>query len=119
VNPRYTAAFEILEWRSLPVRAGVIAAYHPRPHGRGSPTVAKAIYYAPHSLTFPHNGPWEASLDNRDPFTVPEFADIPHAGSSIKSGRPVMTIFGRDEPDLRRKARELDSIFQWERVPCR
>lgn len=74
-------------------------------------SVAKAVYYAPHTLTIPHNGPWEASLCCINPFAVPEFADIPRAGSTIERGGPVMTIFGRNETELRRKARDLNTIF--------
>jgi hypothetical protein len=45
---------------------------------------------------------------------MPEYADIPRAGSVIRKGRPVVTIFGEDEAELRKKARELDSLFGFE-----
>jgi predicted ATP-grasp superfamily ATP-dependent carboligase len=115
VNPRYTASVEVIEyatktsvWRTPPVRAGVrIEAAHPRPYGRGSP-LAKAVYYAPRTVTIPQNGPWQAAANFQH---VPEFADIPRAGSTVRRGRPVVTIFGQDENDLRTKAAKLDSLF--------
>jgi len=115
VNPRYTASVEIIEyatktsvWRTSPVRPGVqVEAAHPRPYGRGSP-LAKAVYYAPRTVTIPQYGPWQGVAQFA---RLPEFADVPRAGSMIRRGRPVVTIFGHDESELREKAGSLDSLF--------
>jgi hypothetical protein len=48
---------------------------------------------------------------NEDVHRLPGFADIPRAGSTIRRGRPVVTIFGRDDAELRAKARTLDTLF--------
>lgn len=78
INPRYTASVEVLETGA-----------------------AKAVYFAPCTFEFPHNGPW---------VDVRRFADIPHAGSLIHSGQPVLTMFGRDEAELRKQSGLLDSL---------
>jgi predicted ATP-grasp superfamily ATP-dependent carboligase len=92
VNPRYTASVEVIEY------------------GRSSP-VAKAVYYAPRTITIPAHCPWETSVRAAIDDTMPEYADIPRAGSVIRRGRPVVTIFGEDEAELRGKARVLDTLF--------
>ena len=52
-----------------------------------------------------------------DPWRVPEFADIPDAGSDIEVGHPVLTIFATgDTPAavrtaLQSQAAELDTFW--------
>ena len=109
VNSRYTAAAEVLE--------------HARtrcPPPAGASIVGKAVYYAPHALTFPHSGPWDADLAGAfDPWRLPGFADIPAAGAAIHAGWPVLTFFARGTTPaevrerLKSRAAELDRIF-WE-----
>jgi predicted ATP-grasp superfamily ATP-dependent carboligase len=124
VNPRYTASVEVVEHAdgarekcfaggraSGESAAADSLSLVRRRKELATNTLAKAIYYAPHRLTIPHNGPWEASLRNVNPFAMPDYADIPDAGTTVPRGRPVMTIFGRDEFELRRKAGELNSTF--------
>ena len=77
-------------------------------------TLAKANYFAPQTLAFPLTGPWRGSLSAQNVNGVPKFADIPRAGTTIRRGRPVLTIFGRDESELRAKARALDTLFRVE-----
>lgn len=104
-NPRYTAAMELLELPS----SGVIA---------------KGIYYAPHLFTFPASGPWDESLANcTDVSTCHDFADIPHPGSRIEAGQPVITIFAKGNTEanclqsLQRRAAELDRLFETRMQP--
>ncbi len=138
VNPRYTAGVEVLEHATgqhlsprLPVnrdRQGAGRTRHPLPDGRGSPRsagaggrgscIGKAIYYAPHAITFPHSGPWDADLAGAfDPWRLPAFADIPDAGSAIQAGWPVLTFFatGTTPAEVRERlqsrAAELDHLF--------
>lgn len=101
VNPRYTAAVEVLE------------------HAKNlSCSVGKAVYYAPHAITFPRSGPWDADLaGDFDPWRLPRFADIPDAGCAIQPGWPVLTIFvtGSTREEVRERlqsrAGELDRLF--------
>ena len=121
VNPRYTAAVEVVE-----LGTGMAAfsdplspfeeervrvrgcnsgeGYHPTPSPRPSPPrrgrgrkndlVGKAIYFAPRRIVFPTTGPWDADLAGPfDPWRVPGFADIPEPGEAIEPGHPVLTTF--------------------------
>ena len=113
MNPRYTAAVEVLEFATGKAFLG--DATSPR---TSSSVVGKAIYYAPHRIVFPTSGPWDESLANcTDVWRCPDFADIPHGGSQIETGQPVCTLFAEacTEADcleqLRRHARELDTLF--------
>ncbi len=113
MNPRYTAAVEVLEFATGKAFLG--DATSPR---TSSPVVGKAIYYAPHRIAFPTSGPWDETLANcTDIWQRPDFADIPHCGSQIETGQPVCTILVEacTEADcleqLRRRARELDTLL--------
>lgn len=113
MNPRYTAAVEVLEFATGKAFLG--DATSPRP---SSPVVGKAIYYAPHRITFPTSGPWDESLANcTNVWQRPDFADIPHGGSQIETGQPVCTILAEATSEaecllqLQKRARELDTLF--------
>lgn len=127
VNPRYTAAVEVLDlsWQCSLVwahcdcftSAHALAKY--KRWQRCDTPVGKAIYYAPHALTFPHSGPWDADLaGDFDPWRVPGFADIPDAGARVEAGHPVLTFFARGNSPadvrerLQSRAAELDALFQ-------
>jgi predicted ATP-grasp superfamily ATP-dependent carboligase len=83
------------------------------------PTViGKGIYYAADRITFPASGPWDDSLAHcTDVWRVPEFADIPHPGSTIEAGQPVFTLFAAAATEaecvnqLRAKAAACDRLF--------
>lgn len=112
VNPRYSASIEVLEHA---VGRSAFAPLIPR---TTRPAVAKAIYYAPHGLTFPNRGPWDADLKPPfDPWRLPGFADIPAAGAVVPAGQPVLTIFATGSSaaecreQLQSRARELDLLF--------
>lgn len=123
VNPRYTASAEVLElagWESFLTRHALEFAAAPlRTFSKPSraAVVGKAIYYAPHALAFPI-GPWDDELSRPfDPWRVPDFADIPDAGSVIEAGQPVLTVFATgDTPaavrrELQSRAAELDALL--------
>ena len=95
VNPRYTAAVEVVERvfdmrlafrRFAGGRAISESAVGVRPtrlrlvRRRNNETLAKAIYYAAQSSMFPASGPW------RD--RPGDFADIPRAGTRIAAVSP-------------------------------
>jgi predicted ATP-grasp superfamily ATP-dependent carboligase len=105
VNPRYTAAVEVLEL------------------ARGN-RVGKVVYYAPFPLRFPACGPWDVDLATPwDPIRLPRFADIPGAGEPFRPGQPVLTFFAADSTSdgvrakLMETARSLDALFTQESVP--
>jgi predicted ATP-grasp superfamily ATP-dependent carboligase len=139
VNPRYPASIEVLE---LALRTSFIGrghasgaatarervALHPLPGGRGS-CIGKAVYYAAHRVTFPAFGPWDDSLRHAaDVWRRPDFADIPHPGTVIELGQPVLTILTEADTEdvclarLRSRAAELDRLFGFrapaEEEPC-
>lgn len=127
VNPRYTAAIEVLEL-SLKLScmtmhcdcfnksAAIPQEVMPQFKGR---VVGKAIYYAPHRMTFPQTGPWDRDLALPfDPWRVPGFADIPAPLSTIEAGSPVLTMFAEASSaalcrkELQSGAEELDRLFR-------
>lgn len=113
MNPRYTAAVEVLEFATGKSFLGNATSPYP-----SSPVVGKAIYYAPHRIAFPSSGPWDESLANcTNVWQRPDFADIPHGDSRIETGQPVCTIYAEANGEdvcleqLQRRARELDTLF--------
>jgi len=77
--------------------------------------VGKAILFARETVTFPTDGPWQATLgDPPGLWEIPRFADLPHAGERIEAGRPILTFFAAAESHphcraaLRETARDLD-----------
>jgi predicted ATP-grasp superfamily ATP-dependent carboligase len=114
VNPRYTAAVEVLEHGlGRGVFGGGLAATR-----SGAGAVGKAVYFAPHRVTFPSAGPWDADLaGDFDPWKLPAFADIPEPGTGCEPGQPVLTVFaaGSSPADcrdrLQSRAADLDRLF--------
>jgi predicted ATP-grasp superfamily ATP-dependent carboligase len=81
----------------------------------------KAVLYAPHTLTFPEQGPWQAALrDDLEDLAVP-FGDLPHTGAVIEAGQPVLTLFASASDvetctrGLREAAAEVLSSFPSQR----
>jgi uncharacterized protein len=125
VNPRYTASVEVLEYAlGLSAMSWHRAAFVPSsprptaPSNTMGPCVGKAVYFARDDLKFPDDGPWNDVL--RAPpnlFVLPAFADIPHPGTAIQAGWPVLTLFARAGTDeacldaLRRTAADLDELL--------
>jgi predicted ATP-grasp superfamily ATP-dependent carboligase len=104
VNPRYCASVEVLEYAgnfsALALHRSVFDPGAPAPLPSlplsGVGRVGKAILFAREPLTFPADGPWQASLRQSDPVhDLPAFADIPPAGQVIAQGAPILTLFAR------------------------
>jgi predicted ATP-grasp superfamily ATP-dependent carboligase len=92
INPRYTASIEVLEFAT---NSAFLAADAQR---EARSMVGKAILFARQALRFPNDGPWLETLRNRRPATeMPAFADIPAAGTAIKAGWPILTLFSHSE----------------------
>jgi predicted ATP-grasp superfamily ATP-dependent carboligase len=100
VNPRYTASVEVLEYatglKTLALHGQVFAnAKLPKmPIPGATDIVGKAIVFARQRFLVPAAGPWLASLDT-PVGGLPDYADIPPAGTVIAPGQPVMTVFAR------------------------
>jgi len=114
INPRYTAAMELLEWsRGRSMFNETITA---TPH---SGVLGKAIYYAPWAFEFPADPRFEEALAAAaDPWAIPPYADLPWPGTLQQPGMPVLTLLTcqptrdaawRQLVDL---ARECDELFQ-------
>jgi predicted ATP-grasp superfamily ATP-dependent carboligase len=117
INPRYPASVEVLELATS--KAVFSQERDPAADGAGSPgVVGKAIYYAPHRISFPTAGPWDADLAGRfDPWRLPGVADIPHPGAIVEPGWPVLTIMAAGSSPakvrqrLQSRAAELDQLL--------
>jgi predicted ATP-grasp superfamily ATP-dependent carboligase len=83
INPRYTAAMELVERRD---GVSIAGAHVGRPTTRcqGVGTVGKAIVYARRAVTVG---------DTRDWLGDDSVADIPMPGTRVPSGRPICTVF--------------------------
>jgi predicted ATP-grasp superfamily ATP-dependent carboligase len=128
VNPRYTAAVEVVEHAAgVAVFREVPSPPAPLPSGKGAGgdgtcLIGKAVYYAPHTIHFPPSGPWDDDLAGAfDPWRVPKFADIPEPASAIEPGAPVLTFFAAGSTPaevrerLQSRAVELDRTFRDDR----
>jgi predicted ATP-grasp superfamily ATP-dependent carboligase len=122
INPRYPASVEVLEHglglAALRLHCEVFDPDAQRlarnPNGvesRGSPhdppkVIGKAIVFAWRTLLFPADGPWQESVGHggdqsrrsfEDAWELPAFADIPHPGERIDTGRPILTVFAEGD----------------------
>jgi predicted ATP-grasp superfamily ATP-dependent carboligase len=135
VNPRYTASVEVLEFgqnvAALALHQQAFAPGCLREENRPDynaldrlGVIGKAIVFAQTALVFPENGPWMQALHliracpaGADLDQPPAFADIPHAGQRIESGRPILTFFARADSvascleNLRQIAADLDPLL--------
>jgi predicted ATP-grasp superfamily ATP-dependent carboligase len=121
VNPRYTAAVEVIEHatglHALALhRAAFLGGPIPEVPGGSGVLVGKAVLYARQDVTFPDDGPWRDDL-TRPVEQMPNFADLPHPGEHIESGRPVLTLFARADTVagcvemLRHRTVEVESLL--------
>lgn len=97
VNPRYTAAVEVLERRgdllalARHVRGCAGRLEKVDPPGAG-PLAGKAVLYAAADLSVsPSQHAW--LMDQRGAALRPQVADIPPPGTAIAAGGPIVTIF--------------------------
>jgi predicted ATP-grasp superfamily ATP-dependent carboligase len=126
INPRYTASVEVLE---LALRRPLLADHLRACAGLDSPltpnrrplegVVGKAILYARRDLIAP-----SIALDNprmREPYDVPEIADVPWPGTAFAAGQPILTVFAAaPNPDLC-QMRLDQKLIEWSEkldVPC-
>jgi predicted ATP-grasp superfamily ATP-dependent carboligase len=111
VNPRYTASVEVLELATgqsaveshrlafVPEGPGILPLSSLETEskfgkGENQHVVAKGVLFARDTFLVPSQCPWNASLDQ--PITgFRDFADIPHAGTRIDKGSPIVSIFAR------------------------
>lgn len=96
VNPRYTASVELFEYAARrPLMRDHVRACVDRQVDaeeiRGGEAVGKRVIYAGCRLTFPEIAPPSIEDDSRPP----DFADVPHPGSIIEAGEPILTVFAR------------------------
>jgi predicted ATP-grasp superfamily ATP-dependent carboligase len=123
INPRYTAAVEVLEraagsslfsYHSAAFAPEHIVASTGKAPALGHDTVhGKAILFARTPVRFPAAGPWQEGISRTEPES-PDYADIPHPSSRIDKGQPILTIFACAATEsacldsLREKAQALD-----------
>ncbi|MBN9517397.1 ATP-grasp domain-containing protein [bacterium] len=130
INPRYPASAEVIEHATgravmTDHAAGCGAADGDRPVRRNPRyrVVGKAVYYAPHRITFPAAGPWDDWERPFDPWTLPAFADVPDPGGTVEPGWPVLTMLeGGSTPAavrgrLQSRAADLDRLFAEDHTP--
>ncbi len=100
VNPRYTASVEILErvhgLHALALHAAAFAN-ESRPHesptpGPSPPVCGKAILYADRTIRFPF-ALADLGCQKSAPSEQALLADIPHLGTVIQAGHPILTVF--------------------------
>jgi len=106
VNPRYTASVEILEraWGIRAIELHVAACERGDLPANCAGTFArqygKAILFAVRRLTVPPN--FGSPIGRGDRRTPPVLADVPHAGTTIEPGWPIVTVVGEgaDQRDV-------------------
>ncbi len=125
VNPRVTAAVEIVER----VTGGNLLAEHLASFGMvveappliTVPAAGKVILYAKQPLLI-SPAMSEQLLSRTGSLEAPLLADIPHAGTEISVGEPILTVFARGETlenveqDLRRQVLALENELYTESV---
>ncbi len=102
LNPRYPASVEVLEYatglRALSWHRRAFVGPGPLPDkpAGGASVVGKAILFAREDVAFSDGGPWREVLRNPPPVEeMADFADLPHPGSAVEEGQPVLTLFAR------------------------
>ncbi len=124
VNPRYPASAEVIEHATgravmtdHAVGCGAADGDWPVRRSPRHRVVGKAVYYAPHRITFPAAGPWDDWERPFDPWNLPAFADVPDPGGTTEPGWPVLTMLeGGSTPAavrarLQSRAADLDRLF--------
>lgn len=123
VNPRYTAACELLElalgrallrdhWQAWLPNEPLPPVTESSAKGRPG-AIGKLILYARSHITAPDLSRF---LRRRSEWTVPWLADIPRIGTNFLRGEPLCTVFatGADAAECRRKlARRARRVRNW------
>jgi uncharacterized protein len=110
VNPRYSASMELLE-RSLrlslfELHVQACQGILPREPQTDPGIEGKAIVFARRDVIVGQTDAW---------ISRPDFADIPHPGESIATGRPICTVFARASGDstcVRRLVRKAGLVYR-------
>jgi predicted ATP-grasp superfamily ATP-dependent carboligase len=117
VNPRMTAALEVLEH----AMGSALCVDDP---GLPRRVVGKAVVYAPWNLKIGPNPDWEEAVAMAtNVWRLPVVADIPHDGEQILQGQPVVTRFaeGYSVPEVKGKllhlAEGMTPMFETWRLP--
>lgn len=124
VNPRYTAACELLElaygqplvtehWRCFSDDPPPTPLPVGNRRGGLPDVVGKLILYARRSVTAPDLSRF---VRERSPWSVPFLADVPRIGTRFEPGQPLCTVFatGRDAETVRRKLeRRAARVRRW------
>ncbi|MEM8945989.1 MAG: ATP-grasp domain-containing protein [Planctomycetota bacterium] len=132
VNPRYTAAVEVVEratgYSVFQTKSGEVGERPSKP----PEYFGKAVLFAKESCviskafteTVIPPQPYPSSGES-DEGKWPKFADIPAAGTEIEIGQPVLTLFARGdsgevvEDRLRQRAEEIETLlYAKEPQPC-
>jgi predicted ATP-grasp superfamily ATP-dependent carboligase len=124
VNPRYTAACELLElaygqplvsehWRCFSFDAPPPPPPVKNRRGGLPNVIGKLILYARKAVIAPDLSRFVRS---RSPWSVPFLADVPRIGTRFELGQPLCTVFatGRDPESVRTKLnRRAARVRQW------
>ncbi len=122
INPRYTAAVELLEWATRRALFGehVLACggeIPPTPPNSlrhtAQTVVGKLILYARNTFHTPDPSRW---LRTRHPWSLPFVADLPQASTHFAPGMPLCTVYatGANPVDVELKLkRRADRIRNW------
>ena len=86
VNPRYTAAVEVVE------RAYGISVFNSLQQPQANPCVGKVVLFAKRSLVITEEV-HQQLMQQAGEIAWPAIADIPATGTEIAAGRPVLTLF--------------------------
>jgi predicted ATP-grasp superfamily ATP-dependent carboligase len=139
VNPRYTASVEVLElaqerpllrdhinacletaesasYRSpvgwLETQPAQACSAHLEPDARARRVVGKEVLYAEQDVETPEIP--IPTFDESSPFAIPEVADVPWPGTTVRRGEPILTVLaeGPDELDCRQRLGERASRWR-------
>lgn len=117
VNPRYTAAAEVVERFSGENPISGHLAFCGGNGWMAGPHFGKAIFYAQHDFTISREF-FDWAIERSGPSFAAELADIPHAGTDIRAGHPVLTVLAdgespdRVEENLKGRVEEVRSRIE-------
>jgi predicted ATP-grasp superfamily ATP-dependent carboligase len=121
VNPRYTASIEILERalriRSIALHVAACGGESPpsspsvQPENERTTCCGKAILFASNDVIVAPRFPDWCANQNRDRHW-PAIADIPAAGTIVRSGQPIVTVLadGSDDSTVVAKLKSLANL---------